>query len=88
MTPPHRSKLSVIRSIRAQSQPFPRGWATSKDGVERAAYKRNEVSLPGNGKEYSVKCAAMAESEGEVVFGSLQEELEYWKEKALEYRQR
>lgn len=29
----------------------------------------------------------MAESEGEVVFGSLQEELEYWKEKALEYRQ-
>lgn len=30
----------------------------------------------------------MAESEGDVVFGSLQEELEYWKEKALEYRQR
>ena len=30
----------------------------------------------------------MAESEGEVVFSSLQEELEYWKEKALEYRQR
>ena len=30
----------------------------------------------------------MAESEGKVVFSSLQEELEYWKEKALEYRQR
>ena len=30
----------------------------------------------------------MAESEGEISFTSLQEELEYWKEKALEYRQR
>ena len=30
----------------------------------------------------------MAESDGDVAFGSLQEELEYWKEKALEYRQR
>lgn len=29
----------------------------------------------------------MADSEGDVAFGSLQEELEYWKEKALEYRQ-
>ena len=31
---------------------------------------------------------AMAESEGEVVFSSVQEELEYWKERALEFRQR
>ena len=30
----------------------------------------------------------MAEPEGEMVFGSLQEELEYWKEKALEWRRR
>ena len=44
----------------------------------------------GNGRNRRADCVerAMAESEGEVVFTSVQEELEYWKERALEYRQR
>ena len=46
------------------------------------------VASSGERKGGRIERVVMAESEGEISFTSLQEELEYWKEKALEYRQR
>ena len=57
-------------------------WVGHKINSERAATRAS-----GEEPRYR-ESVVMAESEGEVSFSSIQEELEYWKEKALEYRQR